>query len=130
MFYICPECLGKGTLEITQTIHLPPDSQIDDVVVQILECHNCHYRGAAVYEEIRFDGHQTESWEHLGYVVNKVQLDALGALIAGCDDPQNPACPCQVHVLLGAVDKKGRWKLPSGFDRERSFSMDPIFARR
>jgi hypothetical protein len=128
MFFVCPKCLGKGTLEIIQSIHLPPDSRSDDVVVQVLACTQCKYRGGAIYEESRRGGLETESWEHLGYVVNKVQLDALAALIAGCDEPQNPACPCQVHVLLGAVDNNGRWKLPAGFDRERSFVMDPVFA--
>ena len=128
MFYICPRCLGQGTLEINQSIHLPPDNRSDDVVVQILDCQSCQYRGGAIYQESRRGGLDTESWEHLGYVVNKVQLDALAALIAGCNDQQNPACPCQVHVLLGAADFNGRWCLPSGFDRQRSFTMDPVFA--
>jgi hypothetical protein len=128
MFFICPKCLGKGTLEIIQSLHLPPDSRSDDVVVQILACNQCNHRSGAVYEESRRSGLETEAWEHLGYEVSKVQLDALSALIAGCNEPQNPACPCQVHVLLSAVDSRGRWKLPAGFDRERSFGMDPVYA--
>ena len=65
----------------------------------------------------------SDSWEHTGYYVSKVQLDALSALIAGCPEPRNSRCHCQAHDLLGRRDAGGRWRRPASFDQQRTFPM-------
>jgi hypothetical protein len=121
--FICPECSTEGSLKIIQSLALPPDSRSDDIILQILECQKCNFRGAAIYEESRRGAFDSGDWEHLGYHVHKEQLDALSAVMAGCPDPGNIRCQCQVHDLLGQRKKNGRWRRPAGFVDQRTFPM-------
>jgi hypothetical protein len=121
--FICPECSTKGSLRIIQSLSLPPDSRSDDIILQIIECQKCDFRGAAIYEESRRGAFDSDSWEHLGFHVHKEQLDALSIVMAGCPDPGNTKCQCQVHYLLGKRKKNGRWRRPAGLIEQRTFPM-------
>lgn len=121
--FVCPKCSALGTLRITQSITLPPDSRSDDIIIQIVKCGACDFRGAAIYQESRRGSLDSENWEHIGYHVRDVQLDVLMAVMAGCPNPGSTRCSCQVHSLLGQRKSDGRWRRPAGFDEQRTFPM-------
>lgn len=53
MAFICPQCFGKGTLEIKVSMQLPSDSRSDEIALQTVGCSQCGFQGLAVYEESR-----------------------------------------------------------------------------
>ncbi len=124
--FICPKCSTKGTLEISQSIALPPDNRSDDIIIQILACRQCGFRGGAIFEESRRGAMTGESWQHTGFLVRDIQLDALIAVMSGCPDPNNINCLCQVHTLLAHKNKRGTWQRPAGFDDQRTFSLNYV----
>ena len=123
MNFICPVCSKKETLMIIQSITLPPDSRSDDIIVQVVMCQGCDFKGAAIYQESRRGSLDSEHWEHIGYHVRDIQLEALMAVMAGCPKPGSTRCSCQVHSLLGQKIKNGLWRRPAGFDDHRTFPM-------
>ena len=74
MAFTCPECGFPKALKIVLSITLPPDSRSDDIIVQTVQCDLCQFRAAAVYEESRRGGFDSESWEHRGYRIGEKDL--------------------------------------------------------
>jgi hypothetical protein len=123
MAFTCPDCLVSGALTITKSITLPPDSRSDDIILQIVRCRRCQFRGAAVYEESRRGGFDTESWDHRGYRLARKDLDTLDRLITDCPTRNDGRCNCQSHRALAKKNEYGRWQTPFEADWERSFPM-------
>lgn len=123
MTFRCPDCGFRGTLRIVQAIVLPPDSRSDDIILQIVRCDRCHFRGAAIYEESRRGSLDSESWEHRGYRLNEQDLAHLEAMIARCQANNDKHCRCPAHQILRQTDAYGRWQLPVDIDWANSFPM-------
>jgi hypothetical protein len=123
MAYQCPECGRSGSLHIIHSIVLPPDSRSDDIVLQIVNCNSCHFNGAAIYEESRRGGLDSESWEHRGYRLGNRDLAHLKALIAKCLSRKDKNCHCPAHQTLGKANESGRWQPPFDADWHNSFPM-------
>jgi hypothetical protein len=123
MSYTCPECGFPKALNIVLSITLPPDSRSDDIIVQTVQCDHCQFRAAAIYEESRRGGFDSESWEHRGYRLIDEDLAMLAKRINRCPDRGNKGCHCKSHEALGKKNDTGRWVLPSGFTRDNSFLM-------
>ena len=122
MSFNCPDC-ATGGLKISRSIALPPDSRSDDIIVQVVRCGHCGFRAAAIYEESRRGGLDSESWDHRGYRLDKEELAELNRLMAACPDKKNKRCPCASHRQLGQKNEYGRWQPPFETDWERSFPM-------
>lgn len=105
---ICPKC-SEGTLKISSSIELVPDSRSDEISVQITRCPQCGFTGLATYEESRRGALNGESVAHREYYVSTTNLTALRQLIQQCPDPRNPQCNCKVHHTIGRVDAGDRW---------------------
>ena len=105
---VCPDC-DEPTLEVHETLELPPDSRSDEITLQIVECSACGFRAAASYEESRRGGLDEESVDHSGYRLPADRLDLIAALIGVCPEPDNARCTCASHQELGARDPNGRW---------------------
>jgi hypothetical protein len=109
MSFICPECSG-GFLEIVSSLELPPDSEWDEITLQVVECSDCGFAGAAVYEESRRGALDSEAWEHRGYRLEGKFLGLLVKEIAACPEPRNSGCQCAAHRKWNQIiDARGRW---------------------
>ena len=115
MAFVCPACGHPKALRIVHSITLPPDSRSDDIIVQTLQCEFCRFRGAAIYEESRRGGFDSESWDHRGYHLNEEGLARLDKIINRCPDKQDKRCRCESHQELSSKDVGGRWIPPKGF---------------
>ena len=109
MAFACPECGNPGSLRITTSIELPPDSRSDEIALQIVACARCGFRAAAVYEESRRGSLDSEAVDHRGHRVPGATLNSLIARIDACPDPADCGCRCESHQRLGRTDDSGRW---------------------
>jgi hypothetical protein len=121
MAFVCPNCEISQALKIEQSMTLPPDSRSDDIMLQIVRCDRCRFRGAAVYEESRRGA--SESWDHRGYIISEKTLEWLSSLISSCPNQKNKKCHCSAHRKLGKKDQNGRWIKPEEFSWEKTFVM-------
>ena len=128
MAFVCPECLNVGTLTITDSIKLPPDSRSDEIILQLLRCGRCELKAAAVYEESRRGAMGSESWHHIGYKLEEKQIKELLTIFSKCKTLNKPKCHCKAHRMLGQKDDAGRWVPPEYFHWKSSFPMR--YARR
>lgn len=108
MSFICPDCAGKR-LRIASSLELPPDSRWDEITLQVVECPECGFRGAAVYEESRRGALDSEVWNHRGHRLAAAPLQTLIEDVAACPEPGNSACPCATHQKWGRTDATGQW---------------------
>jgi hypothetical protein len=108
MPFICPGCSGSR-LRITAALELPPDSWWDEITLQVAECAECGFLGAAVYEESRRGALDSEAWNHRGVALAEASLRTLLEDIAACPEPRNRACRCATHQKWGRTDATGRW---------------------
>ncbi|MFN2223864.1 MAG: hypothetical protein ACK2UH_15005 [Candidatus Promineifilaceae bacterium] len=118
----CPECKRDG-LSISLSITLPPDSRSDDIILQIVRCRHCKFRAAAIYEESRRGGLDSESWDHRGYRISQEELARLNRLIKSCRTKRDKHCDCPAHRELSQKNEYGRWLAPFEIDWQRSFPM-------
>ena len=109
MAFQCPECQSPGSLRITSSIELPPDSRSDEIALQLVACARCGFRAAAVYEESRRGSLDSEAVDHVGYRVARETLESLATQVAACPQPENRGCDCESHRILGRTDDSGRW---------------------
>ena len=119
----CGECKKTNTLQITQSLVLPPDSRSDDIILQVVKCASCGFHGLAVYEESRRGGMDSESWSHSAYRVSNRDLKVVTAAIRSCLSPKNQRCRCQSHRQLGKRDEGGRWSGLIDIEIESSFPI-------
>jgi hypothetical protein len=112
MAFRCPECHDPSSLEIITSIDLPADSRSDEIILQVLACSSCGFKGLGVYEESRRGALDSEAWEHTGFRVPAGVLDDLLKAIASCPGPSNAGCGCAAHLQLGRQDASGRWPGP------------------
>lgn len=118
----CPEC-QTSSLTISLYITLPPDSRSDDIILQIVRCRHCHFRAAAVYEESRRGGFDSESWDHRGYRISAEELAELNRLIKSCHGKRDKHCDCPAHQALSHKNEYGRWQAPFEINWQQSFLM-------
>lgn len=123
MSFTCPECLVSNVLSITDSISLAPDSRSDEIILQIVRCRYCNFRAAAIYEESRRGGFDSESWDHRGYRLVSEELAELDRSIKGCPAKTDQRCRCPSHRALTKKDEYGRWQAPFEIDWQRSFPM-------
>ncbi len=123
MSFVCPNCSSPQTLKVVKSITLPPDSRSDDVILQMVRCDHCQFRGAAVYEESRRGGLDSESWDHTGYILSDSDLKWLSLLINRCPTKKNKNCRCMAHKELGQKNEYGRWIKPENISWDESFPM-------
>jgi len=121
MQYYCPKC-STLSLEIFDIIQFAPDSRSDEIVLQLIGCPRCGFRGVAIYEESRRGRMSGNNWEHNGYRVGGDELTVLSEAIRCCPEPNNPRCRCPVHIILGRRSF-GRWVGLRGFDILDNFAM-------
>jgi hypothetical protein len=121
--FVCPDCLRAGSLQITHSLQLPPDSQSDDITLQVVACNQCSFRGLATYEESHRGALTAEGWRHNGCRADGDTVRQTIAAIARCPNPQDAACTCAVHQQLGARDSTGRWMGLAGCAQAGLFPM-------
>jgi hypothetical protein len=121
--FVCPDCLRPGSLQITQSIQIPPDSRSDDIVIQVIACNQCDFRGLATYEESRRGAMTAEAWNHAGYRVTQDAFKAMAAAINQCPNPKDAQCACATHQRLGAKDASGRWQGLNASEWTSTFPM-------
>jgi hypothetical protein len=107
--FLCPECSRRGSLNITLSIELPPDSRSDEITLQTVKCSDCGFEGIAVYEESRRGSLGSESFSHTGYHLSKGDLGNLRKTIKSCRHRKNWRCRCPAHRKLSRADTAGRW---------------------
>ena len=123
MSFVCPECLTANALRISESITLPPDSRSDDILLQIIKCTQCRFQGAAIYEESRRGGFDSESWTHEGFRLSAKELKQLAALINRCPNKKNKNCQCSSHKTLKRTNEFGRWQMPDVIDPQHAFPL-------
>jgi DNA-directed RNA polymerase subunit RPC12/RpoP len=121
MAFLCSKCSAVA-LEITDAIIFQPDNRSDEIMLQVIACRRCGFRGLAVYEESRRGALASDSWEHTGYRVGGDELSVILQAIRSCPNPRNPNCGCATHLILGRKSY-GRWVQLRGFDILDSFPM-------
>lgn len=120
MPFICPDCSGR-CLRIASSLEMPPDRWWDEITLQVIECPECGFRGAAVYEESRRGALDSEAWNHRGHRLAAAPLQALIDDVAACPEPGNSDCRCAGHQKWGRTDETGQWLgLP---EREDGFPL-------
>ena len=123
MAFACPKCSIDDSLVIVIAIELAPDSRSDEIVIQVLQCGRCGFRGLAVYEESRRGALDSEAWEHTGYQVEEDVVNTIAGLIDHCPDRNNSDCSCQSHQILGQRDQNGRWNGIEKYEIKGTFPM-------
>jgi hypothetical protein len=123
MPFQCPAC--QGTLRITASLELPPDSRSDEITLQIVKCGECGFEAIGIYEESRRGALGTESVDHRGFRIDAADLRALRRQIRSCPRPNDPHCDCAAHQALGRTDSSGRWAGVSGLKPGAWFPMKP-----
>jgi hypothetical protein len=119
----CGRCKTHNALKIVQTLVLPPDSRSDDIILQVVKCGQCGFKGLAVYEESRRGALDSESWSHTAYRVASQDLKSVAAAIRACPSPRDPRCQCDTHQQLGSRDRGGRWNGLQKITVEDSFQI-------
>ncbi|KON32098.1 MAG: hypothetical protein AC479_07875 [miscellaneous Crenarchaeota group-6 archaeon AD8-1] len=125
MVFKCPICFG-GTLQITSSIELPPDSRSDEIAVQILKCSKCGFAGLGVYEETRRGELDSESFYHRGYYTDDFTLASIEKMIGECPKPKKSCCKCSIHSSLAFVNKFGRWVWLEKIPHKETFELQII----
>ena len=125
MGFLCPRCHG-GSIKITSSIELPPDSRSDEISVQILRCSKCGFAGLGIYEETRRGRLDSESVNHRGYFVDDSALDSIEKMIRQCPKPKKSGCRCRIHSSLGRVNEFGRWNWLEKIPRKETFQLQII----
>lgn len=108
MSFVCPDCSGKR-LRIASSLELPPDSWWDEITLQVVECPECGFQGAAVFEESRRGALDSEASNHRGLRLPEALMRTLLADVAACPEPGNSDCRCPAHQKWGRTDETGRW---------------------
>ena len=109
MPFACPKCEQPGSLEIVQSLELPPDNRSDEISVQVVECRRCGFSALAVYEESRRGALGSECYDHSGYRAAIEEIEGMKAALAACPRPHDKNCGCFSHQRLGKQDRSGRW---------------------
>lgn len=110
-------------MQIVSSLEVPPDRWWDEITLQVVECPDCGFRGAGVYEESRRGALDSEAWNHRGHRLAAAPLQALIDGIAACPAPRNSGCRCAAHHRWGRADAKGQWRgLP---ESEGGFPLTP-----
>ena len=122
MEFICPRCRG-GSMRITSSIELPPDSRSDEITVQTLKCSKCGFAGLGVYEESRRGKLDSESVHHLGYYVDDSTLASIEKMIRQCPKPKKSSCRCRIHRSLSRVDEFGGWSWLEKLPHKEAFKL-------
>ena len=123
MGLICPDC-GTGSDKLVRgTLEVPRDARSDEIMIQVLKCASCGFRGVGVYEESRRGGLDDESVDHYGYHLDSNEWKRLQDSIKACPDRRNPKCGCPSHKLLNQRNDYGRWQGLSGFKLGDYFSI-------
>lgn len=125
MEFVCPRCLG-GSMKITSSIELPPDSRSDEITVQILRCSKCGFAGLGIYEESRRGRLDSESVYHRGYYMDDSTLASLEKMIMQCPNPKKSGCRCKTHRSLSRVNKYGRWSWLEKIPHKETFKLQRI----
>ena len=126
MSFNCPKCKSAGSLTVSYSIELPPDSRSDEIALQLVACSmdDCGFRGVAIYEESRRSALDSEHWDHTGYQVSDNGFQMLRTAITVCLEPSTASCQCASHQQLGKVSPAGRWQPPKGIEWGSAFPMD------
>jgi hypothetical protein len=123
MSFRCPQCHTFDSLNITESIELPPDRTHDEIALQVVDCSACAFRGLVVYSESRSASLERDDFEHIGYWVSPDAIQAVLAAIHSCPQPRNPRCGCAAHTLLGQKDVYGVWSGLLELKLSHTFSM-------
>jgi ferredoxin len=106
MSFKCPNCHEAAALNIVNSLQVPPDDRSDDILLQVIGCSQCGFRGLAVYEESRRGALETDSWDHTGYKVDSQVVEDIEQAIRRCPDPFDWRCQCPAHLRFS--DNPGR----------------------
>lgn len=123
--FLCPQCGAYG-LKILQAMDLPPDNRSDDVILQIVECNSCSFKGLSLYEESRRGGMDSESWEHTGFWTTDAAVTEVETFFSQCSTLRDKRCGCDAHkkaVTATCRGKKWRLALLDQFGCEQTFIM-------
>lgn len=123
MAFWCPQCETSGTLTITHTLELPPDRQLEEITLQVVNCRRCGFSGLAVYEEARRGRLDGDNWQHIGYQIRNAEVGQLIDDILACPEPHNPRCNCPTHRAYGKQDAKGLWVGLTGLTVKGQFRL-------
>jgi len=124
MPFTCPKCQSPDqTLNIVDSLELPPDSLYDEITLQILKCSKCSFSGIAIYEESRRGALDNEFTSHTAYQIEKENLTKIKDMIRRCPEPSNALCECKAHKVLGTQNSSGRWKGITGLNKRMKFEM-------
>jgi hypothetical protein len=123
--FLCPQC-GAFGLKVVKAMDLPPDSRSDDVMLQIIECNSCSFKGLALYEESRRGGMDDESFDHTGFWVSDEAVSEVEDIFSLCSSLGDKRCNCIGHkraVAATSTGKKWRLALLDQYGCEQTFVM-------
>ncbi len=124
MSFNCPNCKRRNSLIIGARLELPYDARSDEITIQVVRCDECQFEGAAIYEESRRGGMDSETYDHRGYRLDSSELKRLNKLIASCPHPNDPKCKCRSHQELNHRTESNYWRRLDGFDLGDEFFME------
>jgi hypothetical protein len=105
---VCPDCHEIG-LSVEETLCVKPSWMWDEILVQIIACARCRFRGVAVYAESRRGALDDEAVDHHGYRLPAPLLDVIERRIAACPSKRDESCTCIAHEHLGRTNAGGHW---------------------
>jgi len=117
MGFSCPDCRFPARFEIASSLELPPDTNWDEISMQIVRCANCGFCGVALYQESRRGAFGKSLIVHQGYAVALQNIGILEQAIATCPSPGDHHCECRSHALIQQVYASGAWRA-ADTDRE------------
>lgn len=126
MRFLCPTCASPDGLGILAGIEVGADARSDEIRLQVLACRACGQRLAGVYEESRRGALDDEAWHHDAFRLPTEALDVIEAAIEACPDPDDEACACAGHEVLGSRDERGAWDALDRLHRAQRPSAAPL----
>lgn len=108
MAFHCPSCTGETTLVLVNSAEMPTDAVRTELTLQLLECRQCGFLAAAIYED-RTDG----PIRHRGHALGEADWTAMrDAMLAR---PNHGPREVTVDPALGSVEH-GSWRPPAAID--------------
>lgn len=91
------------------------DAWSDDICLQLASCQACGQKTVLLYEESRRGSLDSDSWSHLGYLLEESTARELHHWFSLCPAKDDTSCGCCAHRHLSRTDSSGCWDGLEGF---------------
>ena len=108
----CPYCHAVDAVNRLIEFFIPARTTYTNRSAQLLQCQQCRQGFMSMYEEEANDQPKPAAWNAYFYYLPQVLQNDLLIDATLCTAPDNAACRCAVHQLIGELDFSQLQRLP------------------